>query len=122
MTKGVYTSPYPYEDRDANGNVVAQFFVYFTPSSGTDPTTLALTSITAYNVQGDGLTEIQVTRSDGAIFTFPLPASGKKTTITVTDPQGNATTVQAYTSTVSQAQINGYGFYHLSDIVGETVY
>lgn len=122
MTKGVYESPVTYEDRDANGNVVCQFLVNFNPSSGTDPTVLALTGITAYNAQGDGLTTIQVTRSDGTILTFPLPTSGKKVTINVTDPQGLPTTISVYTSTVSQAQINSQGFYYLSDIAGYTVY
>lgn len=122
MTKGVYTSPVTYEDRDANGNVIAQFLVNFSPSSGTDPTTLALTGITAYNVQGSGLTEIAVNKADGSTSVFPLPTSGKKVAISVTDAQGNPATAQAYTATVSQAQINAAGFTVLGDIAGETVY
>lgn len=119
MTKGVYTSPDTYEDRDAGGNLVCQFLVNFSGGPSTDKTALVLTSITAFNAQGDGLTEIQVTRSDGAIFTFPLPTSGKKTAVTSED---GVSTMQAYTATVTQADINSKGFFHLSDLTGYTVF
>lgn len=120
MTKGVYTSPYPYETRDSNGNVIAQFLVNFTPASGTDPSALTITSITAYNVQGSGLSRIQVTRADGAVFNLPLPTKGSKTAVPVTDGQGNPTTVSCYSAAVVQADINSDGFFVLSDIAGYT--
>lgn len=115
MAGGPPISPYYYEDRDASGTVVCAFDVYFDASQN-------LTSVQAYNAQGDGLTEIQVTRSDGVIKTFPLPNSGKKTTLGVTDPQGNPTTISVYSATISQSQINSQGFFVLSDLAGYTVF
>lgn len=122
MTKGVYVSPVTYENRDNLGNVDCQFLVNFSGGPSSDPTTLTLTSITAFNAQGSGLTEIQVTRSDGAIFTFPLPTNGSKVTVNVTDPQGLPTTISCYHASVTQAQINSAGFFVLSDIAGYTVF
>jgi len=119
MAKGDLSSPQTYETRDANGNVIARFLINF---NDTNQANLTLTSITAYNVQGSGLTQIQVTRSDQTLHTFPLPTSGKQVAVSVTDPQGLPATISCYTATVTQAQVNAQGFTVYLDIAGYTVY
>jgi hypothetical protein len=111
---GVRTSPEIYETRDSTGAVVCRFETYFVAS---DPA-LPLTSITAYNATGSGLTQILISKSDGTERTFPLPTSGHRATVTTQD----GSVITAFDATVSQAAINAQGFVSLNDINSRTVF
>lgn len=118
-----------------NGNVNCIFQVFFTVGPDGLATDSPITSISAYNLQGSGLTKVSLERNtDGVVQTFPLPTSGQKTTVTtlaaygnptgytLTDGQGNPVSNSFFHATVSQTQINAQGFTFLSDIGTQTVF
>lgn len=112
---GAPQSPYVYETRDNDGNVVCHFEVAYTTT-----TPFPIINIVAFNATASPYTQIQVTNSTtGQVKTLPLPTNGPKSSVTLQD----GTVVAGwFKATVSKAAVNAAGFINLGDIGTYTVF